>query len=46
MLDNQGYTPVLCLLGSLHVLAAVVVLIMVRRKQGAQEPGAAALGAV
>jgi ACS family hexuronate transporter-like MFS transporter len=46
MLDAQGYTPVLCLLGSLHVLAAVVVLIMVRRKQGDQAPGTAALGAV
>jgi hypothetical protein len=42
MLDAQGYTPVLCLLGSLHVLAAVLVLIMVRRKRDAPESGAAA----
>ena len=46
MLDAQGYTPVLCLMGSLHVLAAVVILIMVRRKQGAPAPGATALGPV
>ena len=46
MLDARGYTPVLCVLGSLHVLAAVVVLIMVRRKQSTQKPEAAALGAV
>ena len=45
MLDaHQGYTPGLCLLGSLHVLAAVVVLIMVRGKKAAPEPGAAVLG--
>jgi ACS family hexuronate transporter-like MFS transporter len=43
MLDSQGYTPVLCLLGSLHVLAAVVVLIMVHRKTSDGQPGAAAL---
>ena len=46
MLDSQGYTPVLCVMGSLHVLAAVVVLIMVRRKNTVQEPQAAALSAV
>lgn len=45
MLDSQGYTPVLCLLGSLHVLAAVVILVMVRRKPGAQAPGAGAIAA-
>ena len=45
MLDSQGYTPVLCVMGSLHVLAAVVVLIMVRRKQRPQESGTA-LGTV
>ncbi len=45
MLDAQGYTPVLCLMGSLHVLAAVVVLIMVRPKHGGQAPGTVALGA-
>jgi ACS family hexuronate transporter-like MFS transporter len=45
MLDSQGYTPVLCVMGSLHVLAAVVILIMVRRGHGGQEPGTAALGA-
>jgi ACS family hexuronate transporter-like MFS transporter len=32
MLDDRGYTPVLILMGSLHVLAAAVVLAMVRRK--------------
>ncbi len=42
MLDAQGYTPVLCLMGSLHVVAAVVVLIMVRRKHVSQEPGVSA----
>jgi ACS family hexuronate transporter-like MFS transporter len=40
MLDSQGYTPVLCLLGSLHVLAAVLVLIMVRGKKAPGSPGA------
>jgi ACS family hexuronate transporter-like MFS transporter len=44
MLDAQGYTPVLCLMGSLHVLAAVLVLLMVRRQNAAREPGAAAVG--
>lgn len=44
MLDSQGYTPVLCLLGSLHVLAAAVVLLMVRRKQATPATGEAALG--
>jgi ACS family hexuronate transporter-like MFS transporter len=44
MLDSQGYTPVLCVMGSLHVVAAVVVLLMVRRKQSDPASGAAALG--
>ena len=45
MLDaHQGYTPVLCLMGSLHVVAAVVVLIMVRGKTGTTAPVAATLG--
>jgi ACS family hexuronate transporter-like MFS transporter len=46
MLDDQGYTPVLCLLGSLHVLAAGVVLLMVRRKPSDPAAGVATLGAV
>ena len=46
MLDanSQDYTPVLCLMGSLHVFAAVVVLVMVRRKKAVREPVASALG--
>lgn len=43
MLDHQGYTPVLCLMGSLHVFAAVVVLLMVRGQRTARAivPGVA-----
>jgi len=33
ILEKHGYTPILILMGSLHVIAALIVLIMVRQKK-------------
>ena len=43
VLQDFGYAPVFAMMGSLHVLAAIVVLVMVRQKKFASPVGAVAL---